>query len=286
MAGIIACRLLPAGCGTILATQVITASTARRLSLRLKADLHLHTRERELWIRYQARELIDRAAAQGFRVLSITNHDLMTWSDDLAAHAAARGVLLVPGAEVTVEGKHVLVLNPDVSPERLRTFAALRRHKRSDWLVMAPHPFYPARFCLGNRLAREIDLFDAVEFSHFYRPPFDWNRRAARFARDTGLPLVGSSDSHIPAQLGTTYSLIDADELTIPAVLAAVRRGRVSVVSRPLAAAQFARIGVEMAFADVRHRLARMLAGRRGDSPRRRPVVRLCPRAIPSRDPE
>jgi predicted metal-dependent phosphoesterase TrpH len=253
----------------------------------LKADLHLHTRERELWIRYQARDLIDRAAAQGFRVLSVTNHDLVTWSDDLAAHAAARGVLLIPGAEVTVEGKHVLVLNADVPPERLGTFAALRRHKRPDWLVMAPHPFYPAGFCLGDRLAREIDLFDAVEFSHFYRPSLDWNRRAARFARDVGLPLVGTSDSHIAAQLGTTYSLIEADELTVPAVLAAVRKGRVSVVSRPLATPQFMRIGVELALADVRHRLARRLAGWEVDLFfRQRPVAGLSTRAIPSRDPE
>jgi predicted metal-dependent phosphoesterase TrpH len=254
-------------------------------TVHLKADLHLHTRERELWIRYQARDLIDRAAAQGFRVLSVTNHDLVTWSDDLAAHAASRGVLLIPGAEVTVEGKHVLVLNPDVPPERLRTFAALRRHKRPDWLVVAPHPFFPAGFCLGSRLAREIDLFDAVEFSHFYQPPLDWNRRAARLAREAGLPLVGTSDSHIPAQLGTTYSLIDADELTVPAVLAAVRQGRVSVVSRPLGAMQFARIGAEMALADVRNRLARTLAVFDRDSvPRGRPAPGLCSPAI--RDPE
>ena len=231
--------------------------------MHFKADFHLHTREHEPWIVYDTRDLIDRAASQGFQVLSITNHDALTWRDDLAAYAASRGILLIPGVEATVEGKHVLVLNPDVPPERLPTLADLRRLRGPDWLVIAAHPFYPTAFCLGKRLVREIDLFDAIEFSHFYRPRLDWNRRAVTLAREVGLPLVGTSDSHIPRQFGTTYSLIEADELTVASVVAAVRKGRVSVVSRPLGLGQFARIGVELALADTRHRLARMRAGGR-----------------------
>ena len=231
--------------------------------MHLKADLHLHTREREPWIAYDTRNLIDRAASQGFQVLSITNHDALTWRADLAAYAASRGILLIPGVEATVEGKHVLVLNPNVPPDRLQTFADLRRLRGPDWLVIAAHPFYPTAFCLGERLVREIDLFDAIEFSHFYRPRLDWNRKAVTLARAVGLPLVGTSDSHIPRQFGTTYSLIEADEPTVASVVAAVRKGRVTVVSRPLGVRQFARIGVELALADTRRRLARMRAGGR-----------------------
>jgi predicted metal-dependent phosphoesterase TrpH len=225
--------------------------------LLLKADLHLHTGERESWIAYEARDLIDRAALQGFQVLSITNHDVLTWSEDLAAHARSRGILLIPGAEVTVEGRHVLVLNPDVRLERLATFAGLRRHKGPDWLVIAAHPFFPRAFCLRDRLVRELDLFDAIELSHFYHPRLDWNRRAVTLAREAGLPLVGTSDSHIVQQLGTTYSLVETDVPTVAGVLAAVREGRVRVRSRPLGVTQFCRIGCELALADVRHRLTR-----------------------------
>src|SRR5207248_4681487 len=64
------------------------------------------------------------------------------------------------------------------------------------------HPFFPASFSLGSRLLRELDLFDAIEFSHFYTRHLDFNRRAVALARETGLPLVGSSDSHLPHQLG------------------------------------------------------------------------------------
>jgi predicted metal-dependent phosphoesterase TrpH len=223
--------------------------------LRLKVDLHLHTCDREPFIAYDGRGLIDRAAAAGFHVLSVTNHDVLTFSPALAAYAAARGILLIPGVEATIEGKHVLVYNLDVDPAAIRTFADLRRYRRPDWLVIAPHPFYPTCYSLGQRLIREIDLFDAIEFSHFYRPRLDFNRRAVRLAREVGLPLVGTSDSHMAAQFGTTYSLIDA-EPTVDAVLAAIRKGQVSVVSRPLGLARFTRIVTGIALAEVRSRLA------------------------------
>ena len=49
-----------------------------------------------------------------------------------------------------------------------------------------------------------------------------------------GIPLVGTSDCHRIWQLGTTYTLVDADEKTVPGVFAAIRAGRVRVVTAPL----------------------------------------------------
>lgn len=65
--------------------------------MELKADLHLHTREGDGFISYDARQLIDRAAREGYRVLSITNHNIVTFSPDLQAYARDRGILLTPG---------------------------------------------------------------------------------------------------------------------------------------------------------------------------------------------
>lgn len=213
--------------------------------MELKADLHLHTREGEGFIAYDARGLIDRAAREGFQVLSITNHDTLTFSEQLAAYARERGVLLIPGVEATIEGRHVLLYNIDVPPDRIRTFADLRRLKSPDWLVVAPHPFFPGPTCLWSRLLEEIDLFDAVEFCHFYTRGINFNRRAVRLAREVGLPLLGTSDCHSVRQFGTTYSLIRG-EMTVPSVLAAIRKGEVEVVSRPLILQECARIALEL----------------------------------------
>jgi hypothetical protein len=219
----------------------------------LKADLHLHTREGERFIAYDARGLIDRAARAGFQVLSITNHDTLTFSEHLAAYARERGILLIPGVEATIEGRHVLLYNLDVPPHRIRTFDDLRRLKGPEWLVVAPHPFFPGPTSLRSRLLVEIDLFDAIEFCHFYTRRINFNLRAVRLARKVGLPLLGGSDSHLIGQLGTTYSLVKG-EMRVPSVLAAVREGRAAVVSRPLTLREFARITLELFVGSLRER--------------------------------
>jgi predicted metal-dependent phosphoesterase TrpH len=218
--------------------------------VQLKADLHLHTREQDRFITYDARDLIDRAARSGFHVLSITNHNTVTFSADLEGYARERGILLVPGVEMTVEGKHVLIYNVDVTAERIRTFADLRRLRRPEWLVAAPHPFFPASYALRNRLLEEIDLFEAIEFSHFYTRRIDFNHAAVRLAKETGLPLVGTSDSHFVRQLGTTFSLIEG-EPTVASVLEAIRKGAIRVDSRPLTLRECAAIGLSMAVGDL-----------------------------------
>jgi predicted metal-dependent phosphoesterase TrpH len=221
----------------------------------LKADLHLHTSEGDPFVTYDARALVDRAARAGYDVLSVTNHDQLTFSRALADYAAERGILLVPGVEATIEGCHVLIYNLDVSPSSLRTFADLRKYRTPEWLVVAPHPFFPAPGSLRHRLRRELDLFDAIELSHFYTRRIDFNRRAIALAEKAGLPLVGSSDSHLSRQLGTTYSEIDG-ELTVFSVLSAIRAGRVRPVSHPLTLAQLVALGTELVARDAWHRVS------------------------------
>ena len=62
----------------------------------------------------------------------------------------------------------------------------------------------------------------------------DFNRAAERFAARHGKPMVGNCDVHRLAQLGSTYSMVDA-ERDPDAICEAILAGRVRVESRPLA---------------------------------------------------
>jgi predicted metal-dependent phosphoesterase TrpH len=166
----------------------------------LKADFHIHTREDPHdFIRYTAFELLQEAARQGFEVLALTCHNKRIHSEDLRRRAEDLGILLIPGVEAAIEGKHTLLLD-----------------------------------CLNGKLRENLDLFDAIEFSHFYTRTVDFNRKAVEYARRMEIPLVGTSDCHRIWQLGTTYSLIDVEEKSIAGVFAAIRAGRVRVVTAPL----------------------------------------------------
>ena len=66
-----------------------------------------------------------------------------------------------------------------------------------------------------------------------YTSLLNFNRAAERWARRHGKPMVGNGDVHRLEQLGTTYSLVDADR-TAASICEAIAAGRVRVVTRPL----------------------------------------------------
>jgi predicted metal-dependent phosphoesterase TrpH len=142
-------------------------------------------------------------------------------------------MLLIPGMEAEIEGRHVLVINPKEPADGIRTFSDLKRCKEEGSLIIAPHPYFPRSHSLRSCLDQHINLFHAIEFSHFYNRRIDFNPQAVEKAKQYGLPLVGTSDTHLLWQLGTTYSLVQAEK-NREAILAAIKQGQVSVVTRPL----------------------------------------------------
>jgi predicted metal-dependent phosphoesterase TrpH len=201
----------------------------------LKVELHAHTSDDPHdSIPHSSIELLDRASALGYQALAITLHDKQIDLGPLRAHAEARGLVLIPGVERTIEGKHVLLLNFSARAEGITTFDALARLRTEEpGLVVAPHPFYPLGCSLGNTLDRFPALFDAVEVNALHARGVDFNQAAIRWAAAHGKPLVGNGDVHRLAQLGTTYSLVDAAP-DARAICEAIRAGRVEVRSARL----------------------------------------------------
>jgi predicted metal-dependent phosphoesterase TrpH len=201
----------------------------------LKVDLHIHTADDPVdRIPHSTTELIDHAATLGYDALAITLHDRQLDIRRLIPYAAERGVVLIPGIERTIQGRHVLLLNFTSGVEDVRTFDDLAQLKRRQpGIAVAPHPFFPSSAALGRDLDRHADLFDAVEWNAMYTSLLNFNRPAKRWAAAHGKPLVGNGDVHRLCQLGTTYSLVDADA-SPDAICAAIAAGRVQVETRPL----------------------------------------------------
>lgn len=194
--------------------------------MHLKTNLHLHTKDDPAdGIPFSFEEYVDRAAALGFSALAVTCHGRFVDDPAYRAYASERKILFIPGIELEVEKAHVVVLGCDRSIEDVREFAALRAYKRShpEVLVLAPHPYFPGSYVLGEKLEKNIDVFDAVECSWFYSKHIDFNRRAERTAEQHDLPYIATSDTHDPRFLDTSYAVIDAAAPTVRAVLAAVR---------------------------------------------------------------
>ncbi|SRR6266446_412831 len=203
----------------------------------IKIDLHIHTLDdpKDI-IDYSAHQLLDRARALGFGVLAITLHDTVFDRPEVFADAAAMGILLIPAAEVRLQGADVIVLNVTAAEVAgLKDFENLRRlrSRRGDSIfTIAPHPFYVLGGSIGNRLLDEIDCFDAIEICHFHKGFLNPNRQAGKIAARFGKPLIATSDAHRLHAFGRHYTSIPRpSELIAENVFAALRSGPLRLTS-------------------------------------------------------
>ena len=213
----------------------------------LKIELHTHTNFDPLdRIPHSSHQLIDHAASLGYRGLAITLHDRFYDPAADAAYARERGVVLIPGIERTIDGRHVLLLNFTRDVERARTFEEIAALKgRCGGLVIVPHAFYPTGTSLGRYLDTHHALIDAIEYNAMYTRWLNFNERAERWAKQRGKPIVGNTDLHRLEQLGTTYTLADAEPHP-DAICEAIRAGRVELRTEPLSSARAALIFAKM----------------------------------------
>jgi predicted metal-dependent phosphoesterase TrpH len=148
------------------------------------------------------------------------------------------GILLIPAAEVRLEGADVILLNVAANEiESLRSLddlQELRQRRGPSLFTIAPHPFYVLGGSMGSKLVEKIDCFDAIEHCHFWSRFFDPNRRAVEIATRFKKPLVATSDAHQLHAFGSHYTSIPRPwELTIENVLAALRTGPLRLTSPP-----------------------------------------------------
>ena len=212
----------------------------------LKVELHSHSGDDPLdRIPYSTTQLIDHAVALGYDALAITLHNHQLNLRPYADYAAERGLVLIPGIERTIEGKHVLLLNFSNATEDVNSFEDLARLKqRERGLVVAPHPFFPGP-SLRGMLDTHASLFDAVEYNAFFTKSINFNRAAERWAWTHDKPMVGNGDVHRLRQLGTTFSLVDAERHP-DAICQAVAAGRVRVDATPHSTLEVSRLVMDI----------------------------------------
>jgi hypothetical protein len=203
----------------------------------IKVDLHIHTLDdpKDV-IDYSAHQLLERAKQLGFGVLAITLHDAVFDRAEVFADAARMGILLIPAAEVRLQGADAILLNVSAAEvAALKSFEdvrELRARRGSSMFTIAPHPFYVLGGSIGARLFDEIDCFDGIEMCHFHKGPFNPNWRAAKVARKYGKPMIATSDAHQLHAFGRHYTSIPRPrELTIENVFTALRSGPLRLTS-------------------------------------------------------
>lgn len=193
-----------------------------------KANLHFHAHNDELAASYDIYKYIDCAEERGFDVLAYTPHGKFLYEEEYGRYAENKGILLIPGIEIRINKKHIVVLNCGKETENIKTFEELRNYKNKNpqIFILAPHPFLWSRKSLFSNLIRNIDLFDAVEMTVFSNWLFNFNKRAKKVAEKYNKPLVATSDTHFLKDMERGYALIEADNKTARDIFVAIKKNK------------------------------------------------------------
>ncbi|MDD4351506.1 MAG: PHP-associated domain-containing protein [Candidatus Gracilibacteria bacterium] len=215
----------------------------------IKADLHIHTADDPTDpLSLDSKELIDKAAKLGIKVLAFTCHEQYNCSKEYDSYAKEQGLLIIHGGEKQIAGKDVLIYNVPVQAfDQVKTFEDLRNLKKDhpESLLIAPHPYY-AILSLKEDLESNIDLFDAIEWSHFYTSCYNPNKKAQKTAEKFHLPLLASSDTHFACQFGKNISEIEIASLNTDEVIRSIKAGKIKFTPKALNMFELARILLNM----------------------------------------
>lgn len=193
----------------------------------LSADLHVHTAcsgDGES----QVDEVLAAARAAGLDVIALTDHD--TTEGCRIAAGMMSDILVIPGVEVTTRQGHLLALGVrGPVPRGLDVLETIALVHEMGGVSILPHPFHRYRHGVGLKMKEALQAADAIEVFNSRYILGGANRRAFRYARRLGKPMVSGSDAHNCRYIGYGRTLIDADR-SVESILEAIRLGK----TRPL----------------------------------------------------
>lgn len=189
----------------------------------LSADLHVHTAcsgDGES----QVADVLAAARAAGLDAIALTDHD--TTEGCRIAAGLSSDVLIIPGVEVSTRQGHLLVLGAQGPiPGGLDVLETIRIAHSLGGITILPHPFHRYRHGVALKLKEALSATDAIEVFNSRYILGGANRRAFRYARRLGKPMVAGSDAHHCRYVGYGRTFIEAD-LTVESILNAIRNGR------------------------------------------------------------
>ena len=198
----------------------------------LKGNLHTHTTRSDGTRPHQA--VIDDYAGRGYDFLMISDHDIYTSGEDLS-HYDARGMVLIPGNEISANGSHLLHVNAGrliaPCPQRQTVLDEATEEDPQSFLI-ANHPNWQTLF--EHTPLKQLEEWIGYTGLEIYNGVIDrwdgspyatnkWDMLLSQCRRIWG---YAQDDSHAAEDVGLGWNVVYAKTKTLPGIIDALRHGR------------------------------------------------------------
>jgi predicted metal-dependent phosphoesterase TrpH len=170
-------------------------------------------------------EMIEAARRRGLSGIAITDHNTCEAHDYLQGHQLPEGFLVIPGVEVSTAEGHLLCIGatlPYLKGKPARE--VLAEIKKAGGIGIPAHPFDKWRAGIRADTLDTLEL-EALEVFNAAVTAKSYNEKALQYAKSRGLSMTAASDAHHDSASGISWTTFDLDELSVPALLAAIRKG-------------------------------------------------------------
>ena len=191
------------------------------------ADLHLHTTYSDD-SSITPKILLEKLVNHSFiKVAAVTDHDTTKGVSTICKLASAcPDILIIPGVEISAPQGDLLVLGTEETPPRPWTVGDVVDFAReNDYVSVVVHPYreYGMGDLAKNYRVDAIEVFNGASSS-------EANKKAQELMKLMGLPGVAGSDAHLPEELCTAYTEVDAT-MDVYEIMRAIKKGKVRASS-------------------------------------------------------
>ncbi|MBG95233.1 MAG: hypothetical protein CL793_08270 [Chloroflexi bacterium] len=196
-------------------------------------DLHNHTIPLSRDSSLNPADLIEQITRLGIDGVCLTEHNAAWDSQEFEKMAAASGIIVIPGMEITTELGHILAFGIDrYFPEMARMAQLSKISKSEGGVLVLAHPYrssvYSKYWVNSDKSYRDVAFdFDVHGVEIFNgRGSETENRFSAHVANALQLPGTGGSDAHHLAEIGRCVTNFEDAVWDLASLLRAIRGGR------------------------------------------------------------
>ncbi|MCZ7646374.1 MAG: CehA/McbA family metallohydrolase [Planctomycetota bacterium] len=193
----------------------------------MRGNLHAHSTESDG--SRPPQEVIDDYAARGYDFMMLSDHDKLTDPSVLKG----RGMVLIPGNEVSAQGPHLLHINAETqippNPDRQQVLEAIAD---AAGLAVLNHPNWQKHFnhCPQERLEAlqgyvGIEIYNGV-IRRLEGSPLATDRWDRLLSSGRKIWGFANDDSHRPEDVELAWNVVQCSNRTVAAVVDALKYGR------------------------------------------------------------